>query len=174
MTKVVNIFGGPGVGKSTVAMELTSLMKRNGTRVEYVNEYVKGHMFSGRTDALELQEYIFAKQHHKQHILRDKVDYIITDAPLLLSCIYAPNDALKSALETYIWGMFNRFDNVNIVLKRDLTTPYQQYGREQTEVEAIIKDAEIQEYLEWHTVEFMRIPSDVDAAQVIFNSLELS
>ena len=39
--KVINFFGGPGVGKSTAACDLFVAMKKAGYKVEYVDEYAK-------------------------------------------------------------------------------------------------------------------------------------
>ena len=38
---IINIFGGPGVGKSTVAADLFVIMKKEGYSVELVTEYAK-------------------------------------------------------------------------------------------------------------------------------------
>lgn len=41
MTKVINLIGAPGAGKSTIASQLFSLMKWQGLDVELVSEYAK-------------------------------------------------------------------------------------------------------------------------------------
>jgi hypothetical protein len=40
-TKVINLYGGPGVGKSTTAVGLFYLMRRASIKCEYTSEYVK-------------------------------------------------------------------------------------------------------------------------------------
>ena len=39
--KVINLWGGPGCGKSTTAAGLFSIMKMRGHKVELVTEYAK-------------------------------------------------------------------------------------------------------------------------------------
>ena len=40
-TVVINLFGGPGCGKSTIAAELFAILKKQGYEVELVTEYAK-------------------------------------------------------------------------------------------------------------------------------------
>lgn len=40
-TIVVNLFGEPGAGKSTAAMDITARLKRKGINAEYVSEFAK-------------------------------------------------------------------------------------------------------------------------------------
>ena len=41
-TLVINLIGGPGCGKSTIAAELFSRLKKMGVTCELVTEYIKG------------------------------------------------------------------------------------------------------------------------------------
>ena len=40
-TKIVNLYGGPGTGKSTTAAALFAEMKIRGVNCEYIQEYAK-------------------------------------------------------------------------------------------------------------------------------------
>lgn len=148
MATVINLFGGAGVGKSTQASLLFYHLKCLGYSVELVNEYVKEHIWSERTDVLRSptdikQDYIFAKQHKKQYILEGKVDYIITDSPLMLSAFYHIKDDLYQYFEQYVLGCFNRFNNINLFLTRNLNIPYDENGRLQNKDGAMQIDAEM-------------------------------
>ena len=143
-TTVINLFGGSGIGKSTQAAHLFYHLKCLGHSAEYVNEYIKEHIWANRKDVIRSdtdikQDYIFAKQHKKQYILQGKVDYIITDSPLPLSAFYAYKDELYPYLEGYVIGCFNRFNNINILLKRNPELPFQTEGRLQKTVEEAIQ-----------------------------------
>lgn len=46
--KVINLFGGPGIGKSTLAAGLFEHMKIAGFNVELVNEYAKDMVWEQR------------------------------------------------------------------------------------------------------------------------------
>ena len=63
--KVINLFGGPGVGKSTTASGLFYEMKKARLEVELVTEYAKDAVWEGRTSLLDDQIYIFAKQQRR-------------------------------------------------------------------------------------------------------------
>lgn len=120
-TKVINFYGGPGSGKSTQASGLFYKMKAAGYSVELVNEFAKECVWEGNVPMLKDQLWVLAHQHRKLVRLNDKVDYIITDSPVLLSIVYRNvydgpmyTDVMdKLALECY-----NLYDNINVVLKR--------------------------------------------------------
>lgn len=121
MTKVINFYGGPGSGKSTQASGLFYKMKAQGYSVELVTEFAKECVWEGNVPMLKDQLWVLAHQHRKLVRLKDKVDYIITDSPVLLSIVYRNvydgpmyTDVMdKLALECY-----NLYDNINVVLKR--------------------------------------------------------
>lgn len=130
--KVINLFAGPGCGKSTTAAALFALMKRRGLNVEMITEFAKDLVWTERNKELGDQIYIFGKMYHKLWRLRDKVDYVITDSPLPF-CSYYDREGLPYFNEL-VMSAFNSFDNINFVLERNF--PYQQEGRYQTEEEA--------------------------------------
>ena len=87
--KVINLYGGPGSGKSTTAAGLYYRMKMAHHNVELVTEYAKDLVYADRLEGmLDQQEYIFAKQNNRLHRLRNKTDWVVTDSPILLSTVY--------------------------------------------------------------------------------------
>ena len=130
--KVINLYGGPGTGKSTTAAALFALMKRNGINVELVTEFAKDLVWTERNKELGDQIYIFGKMYHKLWRLRDKVEYVIIDSPLPL-CSYYDREGLPGFKEL-VFNMYNTFTNYNFRLKRRFK--YQEEGRYQTESEA--------------------------------------
>lgn len=142
-TTVINLFGGPGCGKSTIAAELFAILKKQGYEVELVTEYAKDKVWEESYKTLENQIYVFSKQLHRMWRLKDKVQFIITDSPLLLSIIY-DKDKNKD-LKNLIITKFNSFDNINVVINR--STVYNQNGRYQNEEQANEIDKEIKELL---------------------------
>ena len=62
-TKIINFFGGPGIGKSTQAAGLFYLMKRDGLSVELTEEFPKVLSWEGNVSGLKDQLYITANQH---------------------------------------------------------------------------------------------------------------
>lgn len=148
--KVINLFGGPGTGKSTTAAGLFYAMKSLGYKVELVTEFAKDLVYQESFFRLEDQLMIFARQNHKLWVLKDKVDYVIVDSPLLLSNHYFRynGDYDENMFKALVVDTFNRYDNLNILLKRNTVNhPYQEYGRMQTLEEAIQIDASIESIL---------------------------
>tara|TARA_A100000171_G_C2140369_1_gene154942 strand:- start:12252 stop:12770 length:519 start_codon:yes stop_codon:yes gene_type:complete len=133
--KIINLFGGPGVGKSTTAAGIFFEMKRAGYLVELVTEYAKELVWQNDTYTLDNQLYILAKQENRLRKLVGKVDYVVTDCPLLMAEFYLKRGAVDaSAVRSVCLDMFNTYDNINYFLVRD--KKYVQHGRLHTEAEA--------------------------------------
>jgi ABC-type oligopeptide transport system ATPase subunit len=113
---IINLWGGPGCGKSTTATGLFSLMKMRGHKVELVTEYAKELTYDNNWDMLTKQELIFPEQYRRQKRLAEQVDYVITDSPLPLNIIYAREDLKKDdQFKTEVINGFNEFNNFNIM-----------------------------------------------------------
>lgn len=87
-TKVVDLYGGPGCGKSTLAAELFAVLKKQYVQVELVREFVKSWAWRGEKVGRWDQPYLFAKQLRAESTLYGRVDVIVTDSPLGLSAVY--------------------------------------------------------------------------------------
>ena len=150
MTKYINLFGGPGTGKSTTAAALFVEMKKAGYKVELVTEVAKDFVWEDRSTTLSIQPYITIKQYRNLIRLKDKVDYVITDAPILLGCVYADLYAshLPASYKQFIVDLHKQEldPSVNIVLRRAFD--YDSTGRYQTEKQAEGIDAAIVEVLQ--------------------------
>ena len=81
---IVNLFGGPGTGKSTTAAGVFAKLKMQNINCELVQEFAKHVVWRGNFTTLNNQLYIFAKQHDRLFHLKDKVDIIITDSPTIM------------------------------------------------------------------------------------------
>ena len=165
--KVINLFSGPGVGKSTCAAHLFYLMKTNEYKVELVTEYAKDMVYENRDNILSDQLYVFAKQNRRLKRLEGHVDWIITDSPLLLSTIYN-KDLLE--LNTLVYKMFSSYNNYNFFLNRKKA--YQSYGRKQTEIEAKGIDNRVLDMLKNVGVDFYQIDSIPNCAKEILRIIE--
>lgn len=160
-TLVVNLLGGPGSGKSTMASLIFYKLKCDGIDAELVNEYAKQLVWEQSFPKMKNQIYIFGKQHNKQWMLNGKVDAIITDSPLLLN-VYYDFDQTKGLKDLILSEFHNSFNNLNILLKR--SSVYNPNGRTQTEEQAQKVDKELTELLEHENIEY--IVSEVTPACV--------
>lgn len=157
-TLIVNMFGGPGVGKSTNSSLLFGKLKNMGINAEYVHEYAKDLVWEGRDDALSFQPYVTAKQMWWQYRLLGKVDVIITDSPLLLGIVYG-GKFTNSTFDKYVMECFHQFNNLNIVLSRNSQNhKWNPKGRKQNEEEAKTVDRKIQYLLDAYGIPWEAIP----------------
>lgn len=173
--KVINLFGGPGTGKSTSAAGLFYEMKSKGYKVELVTEFAKDLVYQESFFRLKDQLMIFARQNHKLWILRDKVDFAIVDSPLLLSQHYFQdnNDYSEKLFKDLVLDTYNRYDNVNIFLKRNIEEhPYQEYGRSQTLDEAIEIDVSIKNILDSVNANYHNILVSKNTVSEIFKLIK--
>lgn len=147
--QVINLFGGPGTGKSTLAASLFAAIKMRGINAELVTEFAKDLVWTERMKELGDQVYILGKMYHKLWRLKDKVDVVVLDSPLPL-CIYY--DRNKTELfPKFCMGLFNEFNNFNILLERNFA--YQQEGRYQDEAGANEAHLAIKNLLETYNIE---------------------
>lgn len=159
--KVINLFGGPGTGKSTTASDLFAEMKWNDMNVELVTEFAKDLSWEKRWDTLTDQLYVAAKQNHKLWRIKDQVDYCITDSPLIMGMCYTPANFCPKTYPDFIHDLWNSYDNINFFLKRE--KPFHQVGRHTTEDESITLDKTIKHLLDEHDIPYIEIPANRDA-----------
>lgn len=57
-TIVINAFGGPGAGKTTACLDITSMLKKRGFVAEYVQEYAKELVWDKNFEMLDGSEKI--------------------------------------------------------------------------------------------------------------------
>ncbi|MBI2900133.1 MAG: AAA family ATPase [Planctomycetes bacterium] len=170
--KVINLFAGPGAGKSTTAAGLFHLMKLEGMNVELVTEYAKEMTWEKRNNILTDELYIFAKQHRRVRRLMGEVEYVVTDSPILL-CIYYRKDDYSETFDKLVLELWNRYENLNFFVER--AKPYVAVGRSQSEDEARAVDGGVKALLAKLQVPFEGVPGDAQApARILARVKELS
>ena len=141
MTIVVNLFGGPGAGKSTLAYELTGRLKRADHKAELVVEYAKQLAYKKSHFEFTDQIFLIAQHNHNLKMLQGQVDIVVCDCSFLNTLIYTDESATvehKLSIDLY-----NRYNNVGFIIPR--RSKYHQYGRSQTEEEARLLDTKIRQ-----------------------------
>jgi adenylate kinase family enzyme len=167
--KVINLWGAPGAGKSTVAAGLFYNMKVAGYKVELVTEYAKDVVWDNRSDLLRDQLYLLAKQNRRLERLRDKVDWVITDSPLLLVLAYMPEN-YYSNFNSLTFDVWNSYTNFNYLLER--SHDYKRDGRVQTEEESRVIDDKILDIFSDYNQVYSVVDSST-AAHKIFKRIGL-
>lgn len=163
---VVNLFAGPGSGKSTTCAGVFAKLKLAGVNCEMALEYAKDKVWEESNKVLDDQIYVFGKQLHRIFRLKDKVDVVITDSPILLSIIYDKTG--NKYFSDLVLNQFNNFDNRNYFIER--TTVYNPKGRLQTEDEAKEIDKVLLDLLKDYNIEYDSVGKS-EAVDYIFNKI---
>lgn len=145
MTMIINMFGGPGRGKSTYAYLLAGLLKLNNYKAELVVEFVKFSAYKKAGFDIQDQLYLTTRYNHFFEILNKQVDVIVTDSSLLHSLAYADDINQNKTEIDLATALYNKWDNVGFVIPRKAT--YLEYGRSQTKEEAVQLDKKIFELI---------------------------
>lgn len=172
MTIVINLYGGPGCGKSTLAAELFYRLKNLGKSVELVREYVKDWAWENRKITAYDQPYIVGNQIQRESRLYRQVDYIVTDSPIMLAPFYQKHYSGTEYVSKMCRGHIDLARNngvgfYNFLLKRN--KPYDNKGRYETEEQAKVIDAELEYFLKQcgQQVFYMNMPDDKKASAIL-------
>jgi len=129
-TRVVNIIAGPGAGKSTIATGIFSELMQRGISCELASEYAKDITWEDHKFMFNNQISLFAEQFRRIYRLIDKVDFVITDSPLILNSIYLKlfyDEQEKKYFDSdYMYlqqqffnETFDQFNNLNFFIERN-------------------------------------------------------
>lgn len=141
-TLVVNLFAGPGAGKSTTAARVFADLKMQGYEVEIAHEYAKDLTWEERHRTIRYQPYVAVKQMYRVHRLLGQVEIVITDSPILLSLVYKGEGYSKS-FEDFLIETYRSWTTLSVLLLRHADKQYSHRGRRQGEQEAKELDSEI-------------------------------
>lgn len=167
-TLVVNLFAGPGSGKSTIMAHVFAELKWKGIDCEMATEYAKDKVWEGSEHILDNQYYVSGKQYHKLKRLIGKVDVIITDSPILFGLIYGNEE--PEEFHGLLVKYHNKFNNFNVFLKR--TKEYNPNGRVQKNIEeAIEKDKEVRKMLLTKEIDYITVPASRDKIDWIVDEI---
>lgn len=167
---VVNFFGGPGCGKSTLASGLFYFLKRNMENCELVTEYAKDLTYEERFRTLKCQPYVFGKQLYRLEILLDRVDTIITDSPLCLSLFYNQKKYPETFTASVI-DITNTMNNINYLIDRGKDKNYSNCGRKESLEEAKYIDTQIKGFLDLYHIPYKIIPKKFSSTADIMEDI---
>lgn len=171
-TKVINFFGGPGIGKTATALGLTALMKTKGISCEYVSEYAKDLTWEDNKLTLDCQPAIAGEQIKRLHKVDGQVDFIVTDSPLLINLLH-PGFGVTDNYKIYLVEVFNMFDNINFLLTADRNNrEYEANGRIENKERAIEMDKENIDMINKYNIPFELAEVNDNLTIDIFNFIK--
>lgn len=180
MSKVINLFGGPGVGKSSIAAGLIHKLKKKHISCDAPYEFPKVLAWDNNKEAIKDQLYVLANQHRGIAKSYGKVDYIVVDSPIILSMVYKdyynnpteyPSCLYLEEFDNLILKMHNYYDNVNIVLVRSKEGEHNEKERYHNLNESIELDTTIVGTLNKYNINFIEVPVDENTIDVILKHI---
>lgn len=166
---VINLFGGPGVGKSVTAARLFANMKTHGMKVELIHEIAKDLVWEQRYNMFGEQDYIFAHQHRLiRRLVHHDIDYAVVDSSILLTLFYM-KDEFPQSFRQFVIDVFNSYNNINILLSRNPNFEYQQWGRNESEEESKVIDNTIQQYFDSSNTPYTVVQAGDEAERMILD-----
>lgn len=150
-TLIVNLFGGPGSGKSTMAAGLYYQLKVKGYECEMAREYAKELLYSKDHSIFTMYNHsVTVEQNRRIRSLIGQVDIVICDSPILLGIIYDREG--DRTFTDYLIDKHNEYWNYNVFLERKLDE-YNQKGRFENQHEAVEVDKKITSLLKLYGIE---------------------
>lgn len=146
---VINLFGGPGVGKSTLAARIFAGLKECGVESACPEEHAKLAIWSGQPWLLQQQTILLGRTWETIQALLSKVDVIVVDSPLLLCSVYAGSRE-PGAFHALCADLHRRSNRINVLLERPVHAAYSERGRMQNHEEALAFDRMIANVLHGH------------------------
>lgn len=168
---LINLYGPPGSGKTTIMHGLTYELKTMGLSTENTPEFIKEMIFEGSDpEIFGGQIFILGQQNRRISRLLRTADFIITDCPLILIASYTPPNYIKGFEEMAI-NLANSYNNVNFFLHRNKEYDFELANRYHDSESSDQKSVEIQDYLKKHDVKYKELTSGDHVISEIIDSL---
>lgn len=156
---LIDIYGCPSSGKSTLAAFLFSQLKMKNVKCELVTEFAKDLVWDNCHDALHDQAYLFGNQYHRLLRLEGKVDIVITDSPLMLNAIYNKDDKLGEEFNRLVINVSKKFNSLSYFLS-PFNNSFEEIGRVHSNNESKSISSKILKMLNDENIDFKMINHD--------------
>lgn len=162
MSKIINLFAGPGAGKSTIASGIFYNLKSKNYKVDFVQEFAKRLIFENRVDILQSDQLFILANQNRDLLIRTNqqtFDYIIMESSILLSNIYLNELSIYDnyLFKQFTLKLFTQYDNINFFLVRNNKEKFDQVGRIHTFYESVEIDLNILRYLKNNNINFKKV-----------------
>jgi hypothetical protein len=178
MSRIINLFSGPGVGKTSIASGLLYQLKKRHISCDAPYEFPKVLAWDENHSAIKDQLYVIANQHRGIVKSWGKVDYIILDSPILLSLVYKsyykgteyPSNLYTESFDKMVLDIHLQYNNINILLKRG-NGVHNEKERYQNLEQSIDLDNRIKNMLDENKLEYTEIEVNDDTVNNILKFL---
>ena len=164
-TLLINLIGGPGIGKSTLSAFLYVQMKLKHMHVEYVQEVAKPLVYLEKWNEINCQLELTNSQFEKFEAYNGQVDFIVTDGSILHGLYFNRNNPDNTSdvekVESRILELHHSIPTLNIILTRPKDLEYIQEGRLQDEKESHFIDKYLEKTLIDFDIEYLKIEADI-------------
>jgi nicotinamide riboside kinase len=150
---VVELYSGPGGGKSTAAADLYATLKRRGIDAEMAREFAKRWAWEGRYVGHHDEIHVLGQQVREEARLLGKAAVIVSDRPVLMSAVYASlyaPESIRRGVVVAVQGYYEQSADdghlrVAVLLPR--RPGYQETGRYESREQAELVDAVVEDVL---------------------------
>ncbi len=173
-TKVINIIGGPGCGKSMFSAAIVLFLYLHGKTVETIPDHAKALVWQRNYEVLKNQYFIAQRQFEMLNLLDGQVQFLMTESALPQSLYYnetyEPNicDVAKTRSQILEWHRLH--DNINILVERG-DKRYVRAGRFQEEEQACAIDRGLRELMDREGIPYTTLAPDLAAINAFAASL---
>lgn len=163
----VNLFGGPGAGKTVMAARMFAGLKMMGVEAMNPEEHAKLAILSGRPWLLDEQIIMAGKTMETMFNLKDKASVIIMDSPILLCSVYGKRE--PPAFHSLIEDVHKRFNHVNIMVIRDEKAGYDPSNRREDQEQALLIDHLLTNKIESIGEDFLSVRRGQDINEILIS-----
>lgn len=156
-TLIIDIYGGPGSGKSSTAKMLSGLINSLGYTSETPEEYPKYLIHKEDFKSLNNQIGIFSEHKLRIDSLLGKYDFIVSDSPTLMQNIYIKDIYGKKDykhLRKLVKLEHQKHNDKRIAFFLNRKHNFKEIGRVQNEEQSLEKSKQIKKYLIKNEVNF--------------------
>lgn len=154
---VVQMFGGPGAGKTALALAVAAQLKMAHPSVvsEFASEATKEFVWENRESAMKNRLLILGEQSFRLSRLDPAVQVAVTDSPVLLNAVYGAREGWPRSYADLCLHAHRAYPSINVMVRRPEGAVYEPAGRREDEETARALDAATAACLEEAGVEFV-------------------
>lgn len=166
---IVNLFGAPSAGKSTLAMLVSGFLKTRHPQytVEFPFEFTKGVVYDEAPKALNCQLYITGCQWWQIARCEGHADVVICDSPILMASVYGSlcDPPMPPEWHVICKQHHDHFPSINYFVER--SHAFESKARAHSEAESDLLAEGIKSTLDSSGVKYTAVVSNESSAGTI-------